>query len=230
MTPICVVKLVMALPDDIQDKLAKRVDDCYCRRKLQERLGRRTTTSPRGEYDFRNLMSASPTDMTTTFSDFDGNALPTGVFRQESLESTMSTLSAPSNLLNSGVSASGDPNDRAVMALTKLDSLSDGSMDNVNSTHLTVVNPIDFAVSQAVDAFMAMPMDDMDEFGNTIHKERDLNDNGMPKPSATEMKASAATAIQRLARGADARSIADKRYQSVSSYMLRAKSMCAYSD
>lgn len=239
MTPICVVKLVMALSNDVQDKLAKRVDDCYWRRLFHERLTRRTiinTISRRpsegegstgggdigggvGVGDAAYMPSrliASPMD--PSFDLLDG-----GVARQESLESSASTLStfpANSNPSDSGKDKVDDNmQDRALQQLTKQDSLSidgGGSGSVMLMPTPLVLNANDVAVNEAINAFISMPMDDMDELGNTIKRIEDDNGSLSQQPSVTEVKASAATAIQRLARGADARNLAERRYQNVS--------------
>jgi hypothetical protein len=230
LTPICVVKLVMALSDDVQDKLGKRVDDCYWRRLLQERLARRTTAVDVGalaQIEASHRFIGSPVDNLLgdgAYAPITGGSVldSVSVGRQESLESYASTISSMSNLnlapgdhsnKNNG---SFDVNDKAITVLNNPSVCDSVSEMLANASTCEGGSSVDLAVSQAIEGFLAMPMDDMDEFGNTVNRCDDMGDSLPAQPSVVEVKASAATAIQRLARGADARSLADKRYQNVS--------------
>ena len=196
MTPISIVKLVNNLTVDIAEKLGKRVDDCYWGRLLHERLARKTLAEE--DYcEVARLASSAEVDL---------DGLSSGLGNVEKQDSSISEPFARQNSMTSV--------------------LTDGSFGGDNEPNRSVIfqelssvaslNPVD----KAIDAFLAMKMEDMDEFGNTVTKPVVISEDEL-RQGQQIVKSGAATAIQRLARGADARAVADKRHHAKVTNQIR---------
>ena len=225
MTPISIVKLTNALPVDIAEKLGKRVDDCYWGRLLHERLARKSVieseynrvgVSAGGGGSSGRLMASPDADIDALTSGLglglglrprtDSAVSDTQQQQQQQQQSSplFNRQNSGSSVLTEVSFAIGDAGDAAAM-LDRDSSSTSSSV--VAAASLVSLNPVD----KAIDAFLAMKMEDMDEQGRTIAKPVVISDEDIMLGKQT-VKTGAATSIQRLARGADARAIADKRH------------------